>query len=261
MAYGLQIKNDDNEILIDSDFAHYHYIGKATYSSTSHIPTMLDGNNTQHSTTGGQHMSSSQVNGDIIKYTIATNSSSSPAPVCFIKPSSTGSSAPHCGIVVTKRSGSSWELWVLQTRSGTYSSPTSYTRPDLYCFSPLNYMTSSQASVGSNTHGLATFSSSGDKTFDSRLKPLKIIGAQVVNAPSIARTASKSNGWNPVFTPDQSSNYNVTRSTSETDASDLMFYAPSLAHSCQEHNENTDGDGFQAQGYSSFFYAWARSDL
>ena len=123
-------------------------------------------------------------------------------------------------------------------------------------------MTSSQASVGStNTYGLATFNSSEDKTFDSRLKPLKIIGAQVVNAPSIARTASKSNGWNPVFTPDQSSNYNVTRSTSETDASDLMFYAPSLAHSCQEHSENTDGDGWQAQGYSSFFYAWARSDL
>lgn len=261
MPHGLQITNDSNEILIDSDFAHYHYIGRATYLSTSLIPTMLDGNNTQHSTTEGQYMSPSQVNGDIIKYTIATSSSSSPPPMCFIKPSSTGSSAPHCGIVVTKRSGSSWEIWVLQTRSGTHSSPSSFTRPDLYCFSPLTHMTTSQASVGSSTYGLATFNSSGGKTFDSRLKPLKIVGAQVINAPSIARSSSKSNGFNPVFTPDQSSNYNVTRYSSESNASDLMFYAPSLAHSCQQHSESTDGDGFQAQGYSSFFYAWARTDL
>ena len=261
MTYGLQIKNNDNDVLIDSDFAHYHYIGKATYSSTSIIPDMLDGNDTQHSTTAGQYMTPSQVNGDIIKYTIATSSSSSPPPMCFIKPASTGSSAPHCAIVLTKRSGSSWEIWVLQTRSGTHASPTSSTRPDLYCFSPLSYMTSTQASVGSSTYGLATFNSSGGKTFDSRLKPLKIVGAQAVNAPSIARTASKSNSWDVIFTPDQSSNYNVTRYVSESNASDLMFYAPSLAHSCQEHKENTDGDGFQAQGYSSFFYAWGRTDL
>jgi len=275
MTYGLQIKNNDNDILIDSDFAHYHYIGKATYSSTSIVPDLLDGNNTQHSTTDGQYMAPSQVNGEIIKYTIATSSSSSPPPMCFIKPSSTGSSAPHCAIVLTKRSGSSWEIWVLQTRGGTrtvtsgtfssgnlaYSTPTSYTRPDLYCFSPLSHMTTTQAAVGSSTYGLATFNSSGDKTFDSRLKPLKIVGAQAVNAPSIARTASKANSWDVLFTPDQSLNYNVTRYVSESDASDLMFYAPSLAHSCQEHKQNTDGDGFQAQGYSSFFYAWGRTDL
>jgi len=261
MTYGLQIKNNSNEILIDSDFAHYHYIGQAAYSSTTHIPDILDGNNTQHSTQLGQYMSSSQVNGDIIKYTVATNSASSPPPMCFIKPSSTGSSAPHCAIVLTKRSGANWEIWVLQTRTGTHSSPTAYTRPTLYCFSPLTYMTSTQAAVGSSTYGLATFNSSGGKTFDSRLKPLKIIGAQVVNAPSIARTGSKSNGWNPTFTPDQASTYNATRSTSESNASDLMFYAPSLAHSCQEHKEDTNGSGFQAQGYNSFFYSWARTDL
>jgi hypothetical protein len=261
MTHGLQIKNNANEILIDSDFAHYHYIGKATYSATTRIPDMLDGNNTQHSTTAGQYISSSQVNGDIIKYTIATNSASSPPPMCFIKPSSTGSSAPHCGIVLTKRSGSSWEIWVLQTRGGTYSSPTSYTRPDLYCFSPLTYMTSSQASVGSSTYGLATFNSSGGKTFDSRLKPLKIIGVRNVSAPTIARTGSKSNSWDPIFTPDQSTDFDMTRSNSETGASDLIFYAPSLAHSCQEHQADTDGDGFQSQGYNSFFFSWARTDL
>ena len=261
MAYGLQITNNSNEILIDSDFAHYHYIGKATYVSTTHIPNLLDGNNTQHSTQQGQHMSPSQVNGDVIKYTIATNSTSSPPPMCFIKPASTGSSAPHCGIVLTKRSGSSWEIQVLQTRGGTNASPNSSTRPNLYCFSPLNHMTSSQASVGSSTYGLATFNSSGSKTFDSRLKPLKVIGAQAINAPSIARSASKANGFSPVFTPDQSSNYNVTRYVSEANSSDLMFYAPSLAHACQQHSVSTDGDGFQSQGYSSFFYAWARTDL
>lgn len=263
MAYGLQFKNASGDILVDSDFPHYHYIGKATYVSTTQVPELVSGNNTDHSTQSGQYLTATQINGDIIKYQIATNSTTSPPPMCFIKPASTGTSAPRCAIVLTTRTStaSTWEIWVLQTRGGTRASPTSYTRPTLYCFSPLNYMTSTQASVGSETLGVATFNSSGTKTYDSRLKPLKIVGAGTTNAPSIARTGAKANSWDPIFTPDQFINNSFSTTSTESNASDLMFYAPSLAHCCQEHRESTDGDGFQSKGYNSYFYAWARSDL
>ena len=210
-------------------------------------------------------MSPSQVNGDIIKYRVVTRSSSSPPPMCFIKPNSTGTNAPRCAIVLTEQDATThyyWNIWVLQERGGTHSNPISYTRPTLYCFSPLSDMTNSQRSVGTETLGVATFNSSGSKTYDSRLKPLKLVSAGVANsAPSVARTNSKSNGWSPYFTVDTVTNYTFSTSSTESNASDLMFYAPSLAHCCQEHRESTDGDGFQSAGYNSFFYAWARSDL
>ena len=210
-------------------------------------------------------MSPSQVNGDIIKYRVVTKNGSSPPPMCFIKPSSTGTNAPRCAIVLTEQEGTVagyWNIWVLQERGGTHSNPISYTRPTLYCFSPLSDMTNSQSNTGTETLGVAAFNSSGSKTYDSRLKPLKLVSADVANsAPSVARTNSKSNGWSPYFTVDTVTNYTFSTSSTESNASDLMFYAPSLAHCCQEHRENTDGDGFQSAGYNSFFYAWARSDL
>ena len=256
MAVGLQFKNASGDIIVDSEFHHYHYIGKATYVTTTQVPDLIDGNNTAHSTTSGQYMSPSQVNGDIIKYRVDTRSSSAPPPMCFIKPGSTGSSAPRCGIVLTEQDSSvayRWNIWVLQERTGTYSNPVSITRP-LYCFSPHDAMTNSQRDVGTETLGVATFNSSGSKTYDSRLKPLKLVGAGVAtSAPSVARTNSKSNGWSPYFTPDTVTNYTFSTSSAESNPSDLMFYAPSLAHCCQEHRENTDGDGFQSQGYSSYF--------
>lgn len=265
MALGLQFKNAAADIIVDSDFPHYHFIGKATYVSTTHVPDLLDGNNTAHSTTAGQYMSSSQVNGDIIKYQVDTASSSAPPPMCFIKPSATGANAPRCAIVLTEQDTSityRWNVWVLQERRGTHSNPISYTRPELYCFSPLTHMTAGQRDVGSETLGVETFNSSGTKTYDSRLKPLKIVGAGVAtSAPAVARSGAKANAWEPYFTVDTATDYAFSTSTAESNATDLMFYAPSLAHCCQEHREATDGEGFQAKGYSSYFYSWGRSDL
>lgn len=253
MPFGLQFKNDNNQVLVDSDFHQYHYAGQATYVQTVRIPNLIGGNNTKHSTTAGQYMSSNQIRGDIIKYRINTGSSSSSPPMCFIKPSSTGSSAPYCGIVLTKRySSTQWEMWVLQTRGNT--------RPKLYCFLPLNDMTSSQKSV-SGSHSVMTFNSSRSKTYDSRLKPLKIVGATSARAPNIARTGSIANGFNPRFQPNQVNSYSYSTSTGESNANDLMFYCPSVAHCCQSTKLNFSGDGFQPSGYNSYFYAWARADI
>lgn len=259
MTFGAKFKNNAGDILVDSDFHHYHFLGKAVYQSTTQVPDILDGNNTQHSTTAGQYMSSSQVNGDLIKYQIATGGTDVP-PMCFIKPSSTGSSAPSCSVVLIKSLfNTAWEIWVLQRRTGTYNSPVNYTRPDIYCFCPLNRLTLARKNIpASENIGVVTYNTSGSKTYDSRLQPLKVIHTLPVTAPSSARTGAISgSSWNPNFAVDQQKSYTLNLSNKN----DLMYYAPSLAHACQELITEVDGEGFQSEGYSSFFYAWARSDL
>lgn len=254
MAYGIQILNDRDEILIDSDFEHFHFAGKATYTGMTNVPPILSGNNTAHSTTSGQGMSASQVNGDIFKYTLYANAASdSPAPMCFIKPSSTGAGAPSCGIILTQRSGTNWIIWVLQTRG--------YAAPAIYCFLPLRRMAPSLSNPPvADPYSLVTYSATGVRTYDARIRPLKVIATGGITSPSIARSGGKSNGWNPVFTPDNVVN-SAFSASGVPPASDLMFYCPSISHSCQEHSEEHSGDGFQTQGYNSYFYAWGRYDL
>jgi hypothetical protein len=257
MAYGIQLYNDQSQLLIDSEFEHFHFAGKASLFETTQVPYILQGNDTQHSTRDGQSMSSSQINGHIHKFILYANASSdSPPPMCFIKPVGTGSSVfgggERCAIILTQRSGANWIMWVLSSSSAA---------PSMYCFLPLRRMLSTYAAPGANDKfSLETFSSAGIKTYDARVRPLKVIASGSVASPAIARTASKANGWNPIFTPDNSSRTSFPM-PANTLASDLMFYCPSIAHSCQDHSETHSGDGFQTQGYNSFFYAWARQDL
>lgn len=252
MTYGLQFKNDSGDILIDSDYHHFHFVGIATYVTTVRVPALLGGNNTKHSSTGDTGLSSTQVNGDIIKYTITTASGSSVPPIVFIKPSYTGTSAPFCGLVLTQQiNTTTWEFWVLQDYG--------YTRPSLYCFNKFDQMTTSQQTVPSTINqGIATYNSNGQKTYDTRFKPLKVVGTSNTTAPGLARPSVASN-YNPDFTPTNRNSISI--SPTSGDVSDLMFYAPSIAHSCQSTTASRSGDGFQASGYNSYFYAWARVDL
>lgn len=263
MSFGAKIKNDDQDILIDSDFGHYHFLGKADYVSTTRVPNIVGGNFTAHSPTNYTTLANSQVNGDIIKYEINCDDGFVP-PMCFIKPSTVGDTAPPCSIILTKLVFGNfykWEIWVLQRRDGSASSPTSYTRPTLYCFHPVDLWGSPRANiaVGEEKIGVRMYNSSEVVTFDTRLKPLKVIKTQTITAPSIARTSSPdNNSFAPNFTPNGTKNYNHGLS----DTTDLMYYAPSLAHSCQQAYQERDGEGFQSGGYSdSDFYAWVRADL
>jgi len=250
MAFGIQIKNNDNEIIVDSDFSHYHFAGKASHYSTTEVPEILGGNNTAHSTTSGQYMSSGQQNGKIMKFTLAARASdSSPAPMCFIKPNNTNDWA---GIVLTRRQDSNWDIWVLVNTDS---------QPELYCFLPLDEMSLNSATAAAgDDYGIATFDASNKRTYDSRIKPLKILSAFPVTAKSYARTSVTANSWDPDFEPNDHKNISYSLSSSAS-LSDLMYFCPSIAHCCQEIIFNTDGEGFQSQGYNSYFYAWARGDL
>lgn len=252
MSYGLQVFNNSNQVLVDSEFEHFHFAGKAQFFSKTRVPDILGGNFTDHSTREGEYISAYQTSGDIFKYILYANAgSASPPPLCFVKPVATGTSAPTCGVFITYREGSNWIIWLLQTRG--------YSAPTLYCFLPLRHMTPAAANPDTN-YSLATYSSQGLRTYDARVRPLKVIATGSLTSPGLARYGSKANGWNPVFWAD-SPNSSTFSAPSSPPVSDLIFYCPSIAHSCQDHKLSTSGDGFQSKGYNSYFYAWAREDL
>lgn len=260
MTFGAQVKNDDQDIIIDSDFGHYHFIGKASYETTVRVPNIVGGNQTDHSKYNEYNkLDSSQVNGDIIKYKITTASGTIP-PMCFIKPATVSNTAPPCSVILTKRVPQQWyqwEIWVLQRRGGTAASPTSYTRPTIYCFMPLDKFTNSQLTLpATETVGVAMYNSLGRATFDTRYKPLKVIKTQTINAPSVARTNPDFGNHNPDFTPNKTTSY--AHGLSST--SDLMYYAPSLAHACHDASETRDGEGVQEAGNKTYQYHWVRAD-
>jgi|TARA_B110000483_G_C18108857_1_gene508862 hypothetical protein len=250
MTYGLKIKNNSNELLVDSDFEHYHFAGKGQYSSSFQTPALTGGNVTQHSYSGSTTLSSSQVPGRVWVFTLSGRASSgSPAPLIFIK----DANQIFFGHIMTKRVGTNWEFWILSSDTGTGGVPVTY------CFLPLDEMSLANATASSGeNYGLATFNGSGKRTYDSRFKPLKIVGNVTTSAATSSARSSIAANYNPDFTPNRFTNTVFSYPNVQTE---LMYCCPSIATVCQEVQVSNSGSGFQAQGCNSFFYAWARQDL
>lgn len=256
MAYGLQFKNENNEVLVNSDFEHYHFAGKGQLSSHFVTPPLTGGTLTAHSYSGSTTLSSTQIPGRVYVFTLSARASTnSPAPLVFIKRKQNKS----MGHVLTKRNGTNWEFWILSDQN-QYSSSN---LPELYCFLPLDEMSSSAATPASgDNYGIATYKSDGTKTYDSRIKPLKVIATvDMPSAPAYARPSITAN-YNPVFTPNSSSSSSDFSGQYSGSVSNLMYCCPSIAHCCQDVEHQSAGEGFQPQGLNnSYFYSWARADL
>jgi len=137
MTYGIQIKNNDNDILIDSNFDHYHYAGKLTYYEKTRVPGIVDIKippRGQRDTTG---MSAYQQPGDIFKYKLFVKSGADDfPPMAFINPQTTTGNV-FAGIIKTTfindyTLGDYWDIWVLQDYN--------HIAPILYCFLPIKAM-------------------------------------------------------------------------------------------------------------------------
>ena len=245
MAHGLLVKNNNNEVLIDSDFKHYHFLGKYTHSSLTSVPDLLEGGvaSGAQGSNANKGVENMPAKGEIYKYQVAVNGAT--PPICFVKPTSTGSNAPFAGIVLTKQVSNYWEIWIFQSAVTSAS-------PVLYCFSPLSQISNSTSS----THGLKTFDSSGAVTFDSRFKPLKVVGGGNITAPALAHTGSAGSGFT-VSLNVNATNVSTGFSTTSGSADDLIYYCPSLAHACQQYTYIEADEGWHSYTY----YAWARGDL
>jgi hypothetical protein len=249
MAYGFQVTNSSGQVLIDSDLFHYHFIGSFTPYTSVVVPDINYGPkwSMEHGPNDNKGMENMPSKGRIYKYSIPANGDK--PPMCFIKPGYTGSTAPYEGIILTARNGSSWDVWVFQgPKTSLFSS---VKQPVLYCFSPLDQI----ADNAPSSYGLQTYNTSGSRTFDSRYRPLRIVGAGDISVPTLAHTGSTGSGWTcslDVNCAPLSSNF-----TNQPYVSDLIYYAPSLAHACQQYQYSASKSGIADWER----YSWSRTDL
>jgi hypothetical protein len=243
MAYGLTITNDSNQVLIDSDLFGYHYIGKFS-ATTSTTHTYLDDLGGEDYWNTPNTIDANQTPGRVFEYTINLPGSTKP-PMCFIKPTNTGTSARYTSVVrVWKYNANNWKVWALQSSDST-------TGPMIYAFSTMDQTNSTVT----DTHGMQTFNSAGEVTFDSRRKPLRVIGAADALPPASPNSGSLGSGTEPYL--DVSVTPNTYTTGANTPASDQIYYCPSLASACNEHEHTR-----QTSGYNNWsYYTWSRYDI
>ena len=234
MAYGLHITNTSGDLLVSSDITSYHYVGSPTY-------------------TGVQSSYDNYSGSRVYRYTL-TNSKT---PLIFIKPADT---SKFYAVLTHFKSGNNWTYDVIG--SGTSNQPTT-----LYAFSALS------GSNSSGGYGLLVQDGSGNRTFDSRDKPLAIVdivSAIPPNVPMDGGATSTSNvdpGWHECTISSYRSNmeHDFTSDDTHTDYSysssghnsNYMFAAPSIAQSAWRKNGyhyHCDGCGvwYQADEHHEF---------
>lgn len=242
MAYGLTVTNNNNQVLIDSDVFGYYYLGKTTATASWNHTYLVD--------LGGEDywdspntIDSTQTPGRIFEYDIYLPFTK--PPMCFIKPTNTGTSARYASVIrVWKYSSTYWRVWVLQSSAHT-------TGPTLYNFSTMDQV----VTASSDTYGLQTLNSSGEVTFDSRYTPLRVIGAALAQPPSAPHTGSSGSGTSPYLNVNATPNsYTIGASTT---IGDQIFYCPSLASACYDHEYKRAISGHHNWSY----YTWSRVDL
>ena len=243
MAYGLTVTNDSNQVIIDSDLFGYHYIGKYSASSSTNY-TYLSDLGGEDNWDSPNTIDSNQTPGRVFEYIINLPNSTKP-PMCFIKPTNTGTGARYASVIrVWKYDTNNWRAWILQSSNHG-------TGPILYAFSTMDQTNSSVT----DNYGMQTFNSSGEVTFDSRRKPLRIIGAANASPPSSPNSGSLGSGTTPYLNVNATPNSYTTGAN--TTASDQIFYCPSLASACNEHELGREDSGFSNWSY----YTWSRYDI
>jgi len=199
MSNGITAYNYANQLLISQDFKNLHFWEKAVYQSQS-IPA---------SSFGG--------------CMLWTYSSNCPQyPVVFFSAPVTNA---YYGISRIYGSPGAWSIELMCGRAGTSQTPS-----DVYVFSnPVGFTTSQNM-------GIIVYSNDSTPSFDSRLSPLSVNGAQSVTIPSVVFTHAVSGspyacGGYADGTPDQENTYIASYLTSMTKP--ILSYS-SLAQTAKE---------------------------
>ena len=248
MGYGLSITNDSGQILIDSDISQLHFAG--TYNSVSDVAGGTLQNHSGGTDNSGGNFPYQNLNslgstvGHIYTYHITQADISTKPPMCFIKPTSTGASAPFAGIIRSWFDAGIWKIEVLQSTQTTPG-------PTLYVFTTLD-----QLNLGSDSFGLRVMNVSNDVTFNSQNRPLRIKGSGDIDTPTLAHTGSLGSSW--LGTLDVNCiPKDMTHSASSIPVDKQLYYVPSIAHCAEQYRHSASDSGT----YDWHSYAWARNDL
>jgi hypothetical protein len=225
MAYGILAYNDTGKILISTDIQGLHFAGIAVFVSTTVNINKSFPNYSRNNVLTGSW---------IHRYSIVLPSAS--APVFFIRPTN---ATVQYGIIQQNASGNSWYVDILQSGDNSYPA-------QVYAFTTAQYARlDSNAGLAMDTTGpgILTYLSNGTTVaFDSRKDPLGILYAnQSVRPPQLPSDggAPVSDTGYPWYWQDQNLDFNFKSDTTFTSyshgltdsATDLMFSAPSTAHS------------------------------
>ena len=247
MSFGLSLTNDNGEVLIDSDVSQLHFAGKYTPASDESGGSYQDHSGATDNAGGNfpyEHLNAhGSTVGHIYKYNILVASNSNRPPMCFIKPTSTGSSAPYTSIIRMHFESGYWKVEVLQSTQTTPG-------PTLYVFTTLD-----QLNLGNDSYGFRVMNDLGEVTFNSQNKPLRIKGSGEVTTPSLARVGSTGSGW--LATLDVNCTPTSMTHSSAINANNQMYYVPSIAHCALQYSHSASDSG--VHDWDS--YSWARSDL
>jgi hypothetical protein len=214
MAYGLHITSTSGDLLVSSDIKSYHYVGSPTY-------------------TGVQSSYDNYSGSRVYRYTFTD----SQTPLIFIKPADVNK---FYAVLTHFKSGNNWTYDVIG--SGTSNQP-----PTLYAFSALS------GSNSSGGYGLLVQDGSGNRTFDSRDKPLAIVDIVSAIPPDVAAdggitsTGNVDPGWhdcdvNNGYRPGMEHNFSSNNSHNDYSYSNsghnsnYMFAAPSIAQAAYRKN-------------------------
>ena len=255
MAYGLTINNDSGQLIIDSDLSHYHFAGIYTPGTTVAGGTVRDHSGGTDNTGGNfpySHISPTISDGSTVgriwTYFITLADVSSKPPMCFIKPTSTGTNAPFASIIRSWFDAGMWKIEVLQS-TNTFVDWSS--GPSLYVFTTLD-----QLNLGSDSFGLRVMNASNEVTFNSQNRPLRIVSSGSIATPTLARTGSLGSNWLGTLDVNCTPN-NMTHSASSIDIDKQLYYVPSIAHCAEQYRQTASDSGT----YDWQSYAWARNDL
>lgn len=153
MAYGFKCVNSNGALIVHANFSAFRFHSKITPSSSFVNP--LQGNGSEQRGPLGR----------VFVYT-ATVTANSPVMPFLKQYSSYGAS-----VIDMEWSGDTLTMYVLQETKSEGTGPT------LYLF--VDYKEHST----SGEYGMATYDSSGNKTFDTRSKPLRVTGMKQVYFP------------------------------------------------------------------------------
>ena len=201
-TFGLRVHNHQNQVLVSSDLENMHYGGEATFI---HIKSRYEDHG-----------------GNVI-YTFRFYTES--MPLAFIKPADINL---FYSVLTHHRYDTYWEFDVIQ--SGLSEAP-----PRLLIF-----VSPSGLPAPSDSYGFQVLMADGKTAFDSRMKPLSIIGGGSCKPPGYAPNdgptpdGEKQTAWNyNILDWDMNSDKTFTEYpvASEVDVTDLIFCAPSLCQS------------------------------
>lgn len=244
-GYGFTSVNNSGQVLISSDTKNLHFVGKATYIAGSLTAGY-----------GGYRL---------FKYSITLPEYSIIVPF-YTQPTTDY----YAFSKMTASAGNVWNIEII-------ASGTSTVAPEVYCFSEL---TTSMLNTATDSWGFRVYNDTAGVTYDSRFKPLVVLGGASTTSPTRAISDSPpwGTGWaDPLYaeychgvpyqsglmTPDQTTN--ITSTLSATISKPIIQYQ-TIAQTQRQwtaYRERTDNYFIYSEfrTWTSVYWAFYRAGI